>query len=299
MKLFRTLLFIGVFITSFDLWSQDDLMAMFEDEETTNYATATFKATRVVLGQSVENPKNGNLNFLIQHQFGSMKNGGYEMWGLDEANIRLGFEYGITDWLGLGFGRASFNKTFDFYGKLRVLRQSSGKKVMPVTLSFFSAMYYNSLKWDNPDEVHYESSRYSYYNQILIARKFSDKLSLQISPSMLHRNIVETKEEDNDVFSVPVSGRFKLTNRLSLNAEYIYLLPGYTADNFQDAFNLGFDIETGGHVFSVYVTNALGIQEPYYVAQSTGEWGKGDIRLAFNLYRTFTLKKPKSFKHND
>lgn len=292
--LLSSLLFIG-----FNAQAQDDLLSMFDEEETTDYATASFKATRVVLGQSVENPKNGNLNFLIQHQFGSMKDGAYEMWGFDQAIIRLGFEYGITDWLGVGFGRSSFNKSLDFYGKVKMLRQSKGKRKMPITLSYFGGAYYNSTRWQEPEKTNYETSRYNFCHQLLIARKFNDRLTLQISPGVVHRNLVATKEEEHDVFSLPVSGRFKLTNRLSLNAEYYYLLPGFTKDNFQETINIGFDIETGGHVFQVYVTNGLGIQENYFIPQTTGEWGKGDIHLAFNLYRTFVIKKPKIHKIED
>ena len=292
------LLFLLIFCTFF-AQAQDDLLSMFDEEETTNYATASFKATRVVLGQSVENPKNGNLNFMIQHQFGSMAKGGYELWGLDQANIRLGFEYGITDWLGIAIGRASYNKTFDGTVKVKILRQSSGKRKMPITLSYFGGTYYNSLKWENPDQTNYETSRFSFCNQLLIARKFNDRLTLQIAPTLIHRNLVATKEEEHDVISIAPSGRFKLTQRFSLNAEYFYLMPGYTADHFEPAFNVGFDIETGGHVFQVYLTNAMGIQEPYFIAQSTEQWGKGQIHLAFNLYRTFVIKKPKTHKIED
>lgn len=276
--------------------AQDDLLDMFADEETTEYATATFKATRVVMGQSVENPKNGNLNFLIQHQFGPMSSGSYEMWGLDQATIRLGFEYGINDWISIGAGRATFNKTWDGSTKLRLIRQSSGKKNFPLTISYFGAAYYNSLKWEIPERDNKESSRFNYVHQILIARKISDRISLQLSPTVVHRNLVSVKEDDNDVFLIAPSGRFKITNRFSINAEYFYILPGFTADNFQPAFNLGVDIETGGHVFQLYVTNANSMQEPYYMTQTLGEWGKGDLHLAFNLYRTFAIKKPKEFK---
>lgn len=295
----KCLSLFAVFLLPFGLFAQDDLFDLFGEEETTDYATATFKATRIVLGQSVENPKNGNLNFLIQHQFGDFNTGGYELWGLDGASIRLGFEYGITDWIGVGLGRSSYNKTFDGYTKIRMIRQSTGVKTFPLTISYFGGGYYNSLKWEDPSRENYESSRYSFVHQILIARKISEGISVQISPTILHRNLVSTVEEDNDVFALPIAGRFKLTKRLSLNVEYYYLLPGYTADNYEPALNIGFDIETGGHVFQLYVSNARGMQEPYFIAENTGKWEEGEIHLAFNLYRTFVIKKPKTFSDSD
>ena len=282
-------------LCALNLQAQDDLFDLFGEEETIDYATASFKATRIVLGQSVENPKNGNLNFMIQHQFGDFNTGAYEVWGLDQASIRLGFEYGVNDWIGVGLGRSSYNKTFDGYTKIRMIRQSKGKKVFPVTISYFGGMYYNSLKWEDPERDNYESSRLSYCNQILIARKFSDRLTLQISPGFIHRNLVATEEIEHDVFTLPVAGRVKLSQRISLNVEYYFIFPGYTADNFEPALNVGFDIETGGHVFQVYISNARGMQEPYFIAENTGKWEEGQIHLAFNLYRTFVLKRPKTF----
>ncbi len=277
--------------------AQDDLMAIFDDEEeVTNYTTASFKATKVIMGQSVENPKNGILNFMVQHQFGSIKGGSYELWGLDQATIRLGLEYGINEWISVGIGRSSYNKTIDGSTKIRVLRQSSGKKTIPVTFSYYGGIFYNSLEWSDPERENHESSRYSFVHQLLVARKFSDRFTLQLSPSLVHRNLVETSEEEHNVISIAPSARFKLSNRVSFNVEYFWLVPGNTADNFEDALNIGFDIETGGHVFQLYVTNAPAIQEPYFIAQTTGKWGDGDVRLAFNLYRSFVIKKAKSIE---
>ncbi|MBU2649945.1 MAG: hypothetical protein KKA81_03345 [Bacteroidetes bacterium] len=284
-------------LLSIGIYAQDDLMDLFGDEpQTTDYAYATFKTTRICNGQSIENPANGNLIFIISHHFGRINTGWYEWFGLDQATIRFGFEYGINDWLAVGFGRNSLYKTFDGFTKIKLLRQSTGKRVMPISVSYFGNVAITSLKWADPDRKNYFTSRMQYVNQLLIARKFSSWLSIQLTPTFIHRNLVETKEDQNDVFAVGAGGRVKLTNRLSLNSEYFYLLPGQTADDYYNSFTIGFDIETGGHVFQIYATNSQGLIEEAFIAETTGSWGKGDIHIGFNITRTFAIKKPKSLK---
>jgi hypothetical protein len=281
----------------FQAKSQDDLLDLLEQEtqseETTEYAYATFKATRIINGQSVENTAGGNLNFIIAHRFGKINDGIYELFGLDNATIRLGLEYGITDWLNVGVGRSSFLKTVDAYGKWRLVRQSSGAKNFPFTASLFSNVAMNGMKWPEPDRENYFTSRLSFASQLLIARKFSNAFSFQLTPSYVHRNFVETKEDQNDVFAIGAGGRLKLTNRLSINAEYFYQLPGVNADKFYNSIALGIDIETGGHVFQFHVTNSKGMVEQYFIANTTGDFLNGDIYFGFNINRVFTLKKEK------
>ncbi len=289
-------LIVPIFLTLV-VFSQDDLMELFGDEpETTEYTYATFKTTRICNGQSIENPPNGNLIFIISHHFGRINEGWYEWFGLDQATIRFGFEYGINDWLAVGFGRNSLYKTFDGFTKIKLLRQSTGKKVMPVSVSYFGNVTISSLKWQYPERKNYFSSRMQYANQLLIARKFNKWLSLQLTPTHIHRNLVPTNEDQNDVFAIGAGGRFKLTNRLSLNTEYFYLLPGKTADDYNNSFTIGLDIETGGHVFQIYATNSQGLIEEAFIAGTTGSWGDGDIHIGFNITRTFVIKKPKGFE---
>ncbi len=289
--------FLLVFLSiSLGNYAQDDLLSMFDEEETTDYTTATFKATKVILGQSVEQTKVGNLAFMVQHQFGPVNGGAYELWGLDQANIRLGFDYGLKEWWTIGIGRASYKKTFDGTTKIRILRQSKGKKKMPLTLTYNGGVFYNSTKWSEPDRDNHESSRFSYLNQVIMARKFSERISIQLTSSLVHRNLVATSEEEHDVITIAPAGRVKISNRVSFNFEYFWLVPGHTSENFEDALNIGFDIETGGHVFQLYVTNAQAIQEPYFMAETIGKWSEGDVRLAFNLYRSFVIYRPKDRK---
>ena len=279
---------------------QDDLMDLFgEEEPVTEYAYATFKTTRIAVGQSIENPPNGNLIFVVSHHFGTINEGAYEFFGLDQATTRIGFEYGVNEWLALGIGRSTLNKTFDGFVKVKLLRQKSGASNFPFSLSYFGSTAISTLKWQDPDRKNYFTSRMSYAHQLLIARKFSNTFSFQLMPSLIHRNLVEYEVDQNDVFALGAGGRVKISKRVSVNAEYYYLLPGQTADDFYNTLTIGFDIETGGHVFQLFATNGRGAIEEYYIPQSSGSWLNGDIHIGFNITRAFTIKKPKTFKDLD
>lgn len=291
------LLFLAVLIST-AAYSQDDLMSLFGDEEeTTEYEYATFKTTRVVLGQSVENPASGVLLFMIQHHFGRLNSGAYELWGLDQATIRLGLEYGINDWLAVGIGRGTYQKTFDGFVKAKLLRQSTGLKEMPVTLSYFGSTALNSLRWQEPERNNFFTSRLSFVHQLLLARKFSPGLSLQITPTLVHNNLVATTEDKNSVFATGIGGRVKLTNRVSLNAEYFFVFPDQIVSReYDNSFSIGFDIETGGHVFQLFFTNSNPIFERGFITETVGQWTDGDIYFGFNISRVFTIVKPDNFR---
>lgn len=271
----------------------NDLLSLLGDEETTDYATATFKGTRVINMHSIENVAEGVLDFRISHRFGFLNTGPYEFFGLDGATLRLGFEYGITDRLMVGLGRSSNNKAFDAFGKFKILRQSSGKKNVPITLSIFSSVVCNTIKWSDPSRDNYFSSRLSYTHQLLIGRKFNDSFSLQLTPTLVHRNLVQTAAEKNDVYALGIGGRQKLTKRTSLNAEYFYVMPNQLADKYTNSLSVGFDIETGGHVFQLHFTNSTGMLEPTFVTETVGDWLKGDVHFGFNISRVFTVKERK------
>ncbi|NQU33841.1 MAG: hypothetical protein HQ521_11440 [Bacteroidetes bacterium] len=290
-------LFTLLIALSFSVKAQDDLMGLFDNEKpTTDYTHATFKTTRISLGQSIESPANGNLIFDIQHHFGRLNGGAYEFFGLDQATLRLGLQYGITDWLTIGYGRSTLEKTYDGSVKVRMIRQSKGEINMPFTISYFGNIGINSLKSIDTSRTIKFSSRLSFTNQLLIARKLSSAISLQLTPTYIHRNLVEKKIDDNDVWALGAGGRFKLTKRVSLNLEYYYILSEQTAKDYYNSFTIGFDIETGGHVFQLFFTNSQGIVEQHFIPKTTGNWLDGDIHFGFNISRTFALKKPKEFK---
>ena len=273
-----------------------DLLALLGDDEEINYTTATFKSTRVINGHSVENAAKGVMDFRISHRFGFINTGAYEAFGLDGATIRLGFEYGVTDRLMVGIGRSSFNKAIDGFLKFKVLRQSTGKRNMPVSVSYFGSTVVNTIKWQYPERENYFSSRMFYAHQLLIARKFNNDLSLQLSPTIIHRNLVATRAEENTVMALGTSGRYKLNQRLSLNAEYFYVLPNQLAGQYTNSLSVGVDIETGGHVFQLHLTNSTAMTEPGFVTETVGEWAEGDIHFGFNVSRVFTIVRKKEPK---
>jgi hypothetical protein len=278
------------------IFAQDDLMNIVNQStpKEINYTTATFKSTRIMNGHSVERMPQGQLDVRISHRFGTVNSGAYGFWGLDQSNIHLGLEYGIFNWLMIGVGRGSYEKTFDGFSKFTILRQSNGAKEMPVSLSAFTSIAVNSLKWSDPTRVNYFSSRLSYVAQLLVARKFNQAFSFQITPSYVHRNLVNTELDPNDLFAIGAGGRLKLTKRISLNGEYYYVLnpKAYMSQQIYNPLSIGFDIETGGHVFQLFFTNSLGMIEKAFIGETTGQWKNGDIRFGFNISRVFTLKKP-------
>lgn len=270
---------------------EDDLLSLLEEEETTDYVTASFKTNRVINLHSLESTSAGVLDIKISHRFGTLNRGAYELFGLDNATIRIGGDYGITDQLTVGIGRSSFEKTYDGFVKYKFLRQSTGKKVMPISAALFASAAINSLKWQNPDRENYFSSRLYYSYQLIVGRKFSESFSLQLSPTLVHRNLVRTKDESHDVYALAAAGRIKLSKRVAANAEYIYVFDDQLAPGYRNSLSLGFDIETGGHVFQLHFTNSTSMIEKGFVTETSGKWGNGDIHFGFNVSRVFTVKR--------
>jgi hypothetical protein len=273
--------------------AQDDLLDMLNDTEEAEkeFVSATFKGTKIVNSHSVEMVAPGVLQFMIQHRFGTINQGAYELWGLDQATIRMGFDYGVTEWLTVGVGRSSFQKNYDGSLKARLMQQSLNSNVNPVSVVWVSSMFLNSLRWAEPDRENLFSSRLSYAHQLIIARKFSSSFSAQLAPMLIHKNLVDVPERDNQNFAVAMGARQKITKRLSVNVDYIYLMPRSIPDEFNNSLSLGFDIETGGHVFQLHVTNSRGMFERAFVAETPGSWSNGDIYFGFNISRVFTLSK--------
>jgi hypothetical protein len=268
---------------------EDDLLSLLGDEEETTYTTASFKANRVINLHSLENSAAGVMDIKIGHRFGFINQGAYELFGLDNATIRIGADVGLTDHLMIGVGRSSFEKTYDGFAKLKLLRQSSGKRNMPFTVALLGSAALKTIRFSDPDRENYFSSRMYYTGQLIIGRKFSDAFSMQISPTIVHRNLVSTIDEQNDVLAIGVAARQKLTKRLSINVEYVYVLPDQILDTYENSLSVGFDIETGGHVFQLHFTNSTSMIEKGFVTETSGNWLDGDIHFGFNISRVFTL----------
>lgn len=256
--------------------------------------SATFKATQIVNGATVESPAAGDLQFMIMHRFGRLNEGAYALFGLDNATIRFAFDYGLTDRLALGIGRSSLEKVWDASFKYKILRQTWGK--MPVSVSAFGLMAHTTQRYSDKPYLN-AKLRTMYSSQLLVARKFSPALSLQLTPTWLHFNLVEAPADKNDIFALGVGGRVKVSRRVSLNGEYHYLFPGGIVSRAApNAVSAGVDIETGGHVFQLVFTNAQGMIPPYFIARNTGTWQRGDIYFGFNVTRNFTTGRKRKAK---
>ena len=253
------------------------------------YTDATFKTSRIINGHSVETTQPGVLDFKVSHRFGTLNQGPYELFGLDIANVRIGGDYGVTKRLTVGGGRSSFEKQYDAFLKYRLLWQSTGKRNMPVSVTLLASTMLKTLK-DNSDTIKRQSSdRYSFAFQALIARKFSSNFSMQLMPTMVHYNIVPNESIPNDLFSIGAGARLKLTKRTSITGEYYYQLPNRKLPNTYNSFSLGYEVETGGHVFQLHVSNSTGMTERTFINETTGRWGKGDIHFGFNISRVFNI----------
>lgn len=286
-------LILYVWMSPFLFAQEDDLLSLIEEEETTDYVYASFKTNRVINLHSLENPAEGVLDFKISHRFNTLNSGIYDLFGLDGATIRIGGDYGITERLAIGAGRSTIEKAYDGYIKYKILRQSTGKRQMPVTLAWVSAVSVNTLRWPNPNRDNYFSSRLAYVHQLILGRKFSEGFTLQLVPTLVHKNLVPTTEDRNDILAIGAGGRLKLTRRITLNSEYTYVLPGQITQPFQNSLSIGFDIETGGHVFQLHFTNSRAMIEKGFLTETQGSWMDGDIHFGFNISRVFTLKKRK------
>ena len=274
------------------LFSQDDLLDMLDDDPgKPEFVESAFKGTRVVNAQSLEIPKPKILQFMIQHRFGSIENGFYDLFGMDYATIRFDFHYGLTDRISFGIGRSSLDKIYDIFLKTKLIRQTSGSKSIPFSVLFYSDIGIDTKRKPEiyPSVKDNFSNRLLYVNQLIIGRKFSRNLSLEILPTLVHRNLVPTNNDDHDQASIGIAGRFKLSNRISINADY-FIPIGERNENYKNSLAVGIDYETGGHVFQVMLANAQGPYEYTFIENANGDFSSGTLYLGFNISRSFTLK---------
>ena len=291
-KLTKYFLYLLISTSTFSAFAQDDLMNLIDsEEEKTEAVSATFKGTRIINGHSVETRGAGTLDVIFMHRFGKLNSGSYNLWGLDDAWIRLGAEYSISNDFVIGIGRSSYEKTYDGFLKYKFLKQAKGNKAFPFTATAFVSMAINTLKSTNPDQEIKFSSRVSYTYQALIARKFNDKLSLQLSPTLVHHNLVNTPEENNDIFSLGFSGRHKISKRMAILFEYYYQFNNNTEEQNYDPLGIGLELETGGHIFQLVFANSQAMIEKSFITETTGNFFEGDVHFGFNIVRGFQLKK--------
>jgi len=291
--------------------SSADLASLLNDDKgATNahdYTSATFKCTRIINGSSVENLGEGILDFRILHRFGQLNQGASNFYGLDDATTKLSLDYGIKPWLMVGLGHTTYKKMNDGYAKVRILRQE--KYGAPVTITYQGSV---SEETDThpvvpAGDTYYFTNRLSFCNQVLVARKFNERLSLQITPTIVHYNIVDSTKYKSNTFAVGVGGRIKVTRRIAVTGEYYWVVPGTeqyyinssgNEERYHNALALGVDIETGGHVFQLHFTNCTAMTETEFVGRTHDDWSKGEIHFGFNISRVFTIRSPKEFKNS-
>ena len=286
----KNIVFILLLIMVSAIHAQEgDLLKDVDSGPEKEYVTNAFKSSRVINGHSMELIGAGVLDFRILHRFGQVDQGSYEMFGLDQASMRMGFDYGISRNLTIGIGRSTLRKEFDGFLKYRLLQQSKGKNSFPFSFILVGGSTLYTLK--SADSVKKSfNSKVSYYYQGIIGRKFNSRLSLQLTPTILHRNFVEAGDK-NETFSLGFGGRFKLSKRVAFVCDYFMNMNGFPKERFEDPLSVGIDIETGGHVFQLHFSNTAGMNERAFITETTGKWGKGEVRFGFNLSRVFTIKK--------
>lgn len=293
---------LAVFALGFSAHAQDDLLAELEEEQgpTTAYAFATFKGSKLVNLQSNEIAAKGTHQFMILHRFGAFNNDYfYNFFGLNGAEVRLTWDYSVLDWLNVGVGYSSATpRTYEGFLKYKIARQSKGAKNFPVSITGYSGLFYTSERFPNDGIPRNESDRFNYINELIIARKFSPNFSMEIVPAITHFNLVDSIDDNNDIFSLGFGARYKFTKQHAISVEYIhpfnpnqFTSSDGTRTNYRGALSVGVDIETGGHVFQLFFTNSRGVAEPYVFAQTPGSWLDGDIHFGFNISRQFGSAK--------
>lgn len=295
---YSTYILIIFFSFSLKSFSQEDDWDALLDKELSDqriFTIATFKSSRIINGQSVEMLPKGGLDLRIAHRFAEINTKDNNFLGFDEASTYFGFYYGITDQLNIGIARATYNQTNYGFIKYAILRQSSGNKNIPLTIVFNSSISHTSKEYSDKKRNDDFNSRFDFSYQLLIGRKFSERLSLQLTPTLVHRNLVETKEENNDLYAIGFGGRYLIAKRVSFNVEYYWVLNsvGRYGYDFYDPIALGFDIQIGSHVFQLMLTNVASMTENKFIGETSSDFFNSGIRFGFNISQIFSLTRNK------
>ena len=277
------------FICSSCVFSQDDLESLLDPITETTNVINTFKSTRIINNHSVEMFDTRQLDFRISHRFGLLNTGAYELYGLDQAKIRICLEYGLMKNMMIGIGRSSYQKTYDGYIKYALIQQSKGQNRIPFSCVYFSNVSINSERKGYADYP--MTGRMSFGNQLLIASKINTELSIQIMPTWVHWNMVQFNSDPNDIILLGLGFRYLITKSLSINGEYLYRFneSDYNKDIYHNSFSIGVDIETGGHVFQLHLSNSMPMHESGFMTRTQSDWFDGGVHFGFNISREFNL----------
>ncbi|WP_396155693.1 DUF5777 family beta-barrel protein [Flavobacterium macrobrachii] len=276
--------YLLLFLFPVSLFAQDDLLNEIDAVSTEkSKVESAFKGLKIVNLESTKLAAKGDLYFIVAHRFGSIKDGFEGFYGLDNANTQIKFVYGLTDWFTVSGARSEL--AYDFSGKILIKNQE--RDGFPLAIVAFGSLgLNNTLKESLYPKMTFEN-RLIYVSQILISKKFSDNLSLELAPTFFHENFVLDDNQENSQLAVGLGGRYKFAKRWSLNIDYAAHLNRANNSPFKNPLSIGVDIETGGHVFQMHFSSSQGIHEAGFLGNSTGDWTKGDVFFGFNLLRVF------------
>jgi len=280
--------------------STDSLMnSLSADDSKNEKVTAAFKATRLILSPTTENVKKNNLNFLVIHRFGDIgtSNGGFKtFFGLDAINdVYIGFEYGFTDNFQVMVGRSTIGQIGETQFKWAIVHQASSGS--PVAISLLGGEgirpYGNFASF---------SDRMSYIGEAIISRKFSPSFSLEVMPIYVQDNqpMPNIAGNEQGFFSVAGAARLKVTKHMSLIVDYEHPFSNFRngTNGFEDPLGFGAEFETGGHVFTLNITNAAGISQINSLSNTEQSYGRGQFRLGFTISRMFDFSPKKNKDKN-
>lgn len=287
MKYFFIIIFLRIGFTVAAQVPGTDIASLENPEP--QWITGTFRSTRVINAHSVEMLHKGDIDVRILHRFGYVNGGLKQFFGLDDATMRMGMDYGLGKNLMVGLGRSTFRKEVDIFLKSRFLQQRSGSSPIPLSLLLAAGAQVWTEESFGPEKPSF-GDRTSFYFQLLMGRRFNRIFSLQLSPVLLINRSPVLSTDEKAIFALGGGARWRLSNMFSLTLDYHHPFSD-GGGIYTRPLAVGLDIETGGHVFQLHFTNATGTNERAYLTETTGDYFKGDIRFGFNLSRIFSTRK--------
>ncbi|MGW9684043.1 DUF5777 family beta-barrel protein [Flagellimonas sp. 2504JD1-5] len=289
-RIFLTILSIIVFANTAE--AQKGLLDILEEEQKDTlpqYTSATFKTTRITYGHSVETRKKGILEVFVANRFWNTPELRSQKFGVDKLNVRIALEYAISDRLSTGFGGSTWDGLFDGYLKYRLIRQRNDSEGAPFNVTLFQNASYNSEAMTGAYATGTFSNRLSYTSQVLIARKFNSKFSLQLAPTFIHRGFEGSPEDPNNHYALGFGGRYKLSNHVSLVSEYYTVFNPVESTDTYGPFGLGINWEIGDVMLQFMLTNAPSMVEDSFIAGTRNNFNFKNPNLNFGFNFTYVI----------
>lgn len=280
----RILGFILAAFISSAAFSQGSLLGELESETQESYfVQPAFKAMKIANLQSTKVAAQGDLYMYVSHRFGTVKGGLETFYGMDNAITKIQMVYGLSNRLQLGLSRESLRKTYAGSAKYKISEQ--GKSLMNIT-AYTTVNYNTEISADRYPYLK-DIDRLSYATQLLCSYRFSDNFSLLVAPTFVRQNLVWESVQEHNQYAAGIGGRYKLSKRTSINADYVYHLNRNEKSVYNNTLSIGMDIETGGHVFQLLFSNAQSTNEPSFISNAEGDWSDGEVYFGFNIVRVF------------